>query len=80
MRRRDILTQSATGLAALNHLLSAKTTGGQTGMPTHKPTAKRVIYLFQSGGPSQFETFDYKPRLAELAGSTCPRASARVSG
>jgi hypothetical protein len=32
-------------------------------LPNHKPTAKRVIYLFQSGGPSQLETFDYKPAL-----------------
>jgi hypothetical protein len=32
----------------------------------HKPTAKRVIYLFQSGGPSQIELFDPKPLLAKL--------------
>src|SRR5437762_6763331 len=30
------------------------------------PTAKRVIYLFQSGAPSQMELFDYKPKLADL--------------
>jgi len=32
-------------------------------LPNHKPTAKRVIFLFQSGGPSQLETFDHKPAL-----------------
>lgn len=39
--------------------------------------AKRVIYLFQSGAPSQFETFDYKPKLAELRGQELP-ASVRM--
>ena len=35
-------------------------------------TAKRVIYLFMAGAPSQLELFDYKPKLAELAGSPLP--------
>src|SRR5687768_9075788 len=34
----------------------------------HAPKAKRVIYLFMSGGPSHIDTFDYKPKLAELNG------------
>ena len=38
----------------------------------HAPKAKRVIYLFQSGGPSQMETFDYKPRLKDFAGQDLP--------
>jgi len=33
--------------------------GALPGLPHFKPTAKRVIYLFQSGGPSQMELFDY---------------------
>ena len=37
-------------------------------------TAKRVIYLFMAGAPSQLELFDYKPKLAELAGSPLPRS------
>lgn len=36
------------------------------------PKAKRVIYLFQSGGPSQIETFDYKPELAKWHGQEIP--------
>src|SRR5262245_3256392 len=36
--------------------------------PHFKPKAKRVIYLFMAGGPSQFETFDYKPSLAQYNG------------
>ena len=35
-------------------------------------TAKRVIFLFMAGAPSQLELFDYKPKLAELAGSPLP--------
>jgi len=41
--------------------------------PTHFPAkAKRVIYLFMAGGPSQFELFDYKPKLQELDGQVVP--------
>ena len=40
---------------------------------THfRATAKRVIYLFMAGAPSQLEMFDYKPKLAELAGKPIP--------
>ena len=40
---------------------------------THFPArAKRVIYLTQSGGPSQIELFDWKPGLAKLVGTTLP--------
>jgi hypothetical protein len=38
----------------------------------HAPKAKRVIYLFMAGGPSQPELFDYKPKLAELDGTLPP--------
>lgn len=52
--------------------------------PTHhKPTAKRVIYLFQSGGPSQLETWDYKPLLNEQQGKPLPdsvRNGQRLTG
>jgi len=47
------------------------------------PRAKRVIYLFQSGGPSHLELLDYKPRLAELHGSELPdsiRQGQRLTG
>ncbi len=45
--------------------------------PHFTPKAKRIIYLFQSGAPSQFETFDYKPKLQELRGQELP-ASVRM--
>jgi hypothetical protein len=47
-------------------------TGGLTGLPHHAPRAKRVIFLHQSGGPSQLETFDYKPGLEKLQGTQIP--------
>ncbi len=49
----------------------------------HAPKAKRVIYLFQSGGPSQIELFDYKPELTKRWGEEIPdsvRGDQRVTG
>ena len=53
------------------------------GLPHHAATAKRVIYLFQSGAPSQFESFDYKPGLKKLAKTELPetiRKGQRLTG
>lgn len=47
-------------------------TGGLAGLPHFAPKARRVIFLHQSGGPSQLETFDYKPRLGEYQGTQIP--------
>jgi Protein of unknown function (DUF1501) len=47
-------------------------TGGLVGFPHHEPRAKRVIFLHQSGGPSQLETFDYKPGLEKYQGTQIP--------
>lgn len=74
------------GLAALASLLGGeaiagpaepdtrKRVGGLSGIPHLAPKAKRVIYLFQSGGPSQIESFDYKPRLTEFQGTDLPES------
>ncbi|MEZ6113251.1 MAG: DUF1501 domain-containing protein [Pirellulaceae bacterium] len=43
-------------------------------LPHFAPRAKRVIYLFQSGAPSQVDTFDYKPTLEKLDGTELPDA------
>jgi len=40
----------------------------------HAAKAKRVIYLYQAGGPSHLETFDYKPKLAEMNGQPMPES------
>ena len=50
---------------------------------SHPPRAKRVIYLFQSGGPSHVDLFDYKPVLRDLHGTELPdsvRQGQRVTG
>jgi len=47
------------------------------GMPDFAPRAKRIIYLFQNGAPSQLESFDYKPTLREMMGKELP-ASVRM--
>lgn len=57
--------------------------GGALGLPHFAPRAKRVIYLFQSGGPSQLELFDYKPLLQKLRGQELPesvRMGQRLTG
>ncbi|MBK9171222.1 MAG: DUF1501 domain-containing protein [Bryobacterales bacterium] len=72
MTRRHFFGRGATGIgmAALASLL--KQDAEAAALPHHKPSAKRVIYLFQSGGPSQMELFDYKPRLVEFQGKDLP--------
>jgi hypothetical protein len=47
-------------------------TGGLAELPHFAPRAKRVIFLHQSGGPSQLETFDYKPGLSRFQGTQIP--------
>src|SRR5689334_25353338 len=51
--------------------------------PNFAPRARRVIYLFMSGGPSQMDLFDYKPRLNEMNGQELPesvRMGQRLTG
>ena len=89
LTRRYFFGKSATGLgvAALAGLfrkdLQAEAHDGLPGLPHFAPTAKRVIYLFQSGAPSQMDLFDYKPRLAEFARQELPdsvRMGQRLTG
>jgi len=72
------------GIAALSSLLhGGEDAGGFPGLPHIPPTAKRVIYLFQSGAPSQMELFDYKPKLKDLATTELPesvRGGQRLTG
>ena len=76
------------GVAALSTLLgddlrAAGNEGALPGIPHFAPTAKRVIYLFQSGAPSQMDLFDYKPRLTDLAKTELPesvRMGQRLTG
>ena len=77
--RRQFLARSGLklGAAALgsllsNDLLRAAPAGSARGLPHFTPKAKRVIYLFQSGAPSQMDLFDYKPALKEKRGIQLP--------
>ena len=78
MTRRHFFGVNSTGvgLAALASLWGrdarSAVRGGLPGLPHFPATARRVIYLFQSGGPSQMELFDYKqrPSAHRLTGST----------
>src|SRR4051812_48255583 len=82
LTRRTFLQRSASGigLAALGSLFgerlhgatSAAAVGGLDGFPNFAPKAKRVIYLFQSGAPSQLDLFDPKPELAKRRGEDLP--------
>jgi hypothetical protein len=93
--RRQLLAQTSTGLGAiaLRWLLdrdraradaALRSNGaGVAGFPNFLPRAKRVIYLFQSGAPSQLDLFDAKPELARREGTDLPdsvRMGQRLTG
>lgn len=87
--RRCFFSRSASGvgLAALASLVArdahAETSGALPGLPHFAPKARRVIYLFQSGGPSQMELFDFKPEIRKVAGIDLPesvRMGQRLTG
>jgi hypothetical protein len=95
MTRRHFFARSSVGIgsAVLAHMLggtsqaATATTGSQFGgvlNRLHFPAkAKRVIYLFMSGGPSQMDMFDYKPLLNEKNGEELPdsvRQGQRLTG
>ena len=87
--RRQLFGRAALGLgtAALANLLAPELvpagSGGAHGGMHHVPRAKRVIYLFMSGGPSQHDLWDYKPKMQEMFGQQLPdhiRDGQRVTG
>src|SRR5262245_43615936 len=81
---------SCVGTAALTSLMLRETRAEGPAAATvlrhaahFAPKAKRVLYLFQSGGPSHLELLDYKPKLKELHGSELPdsiRQGQRLTG
>src|SRR5690348_17330874 len=93
MTRRHFFGRGSAGLGAavlgtlldesLHGQVEASAAGGLPGLPHFPPRAKRIIYLFQGGAPSQMELFDYKPRLNDLRGSELPdsiRQGQRLTG
>lgn len=86
INRRHFLGKLSVGLgsAALGSLLIPGLFDGKgddalamAGIPHFAPKAKRIIYLFQNGAPSQLESFDYKPMLNKMHGQDLP-ASVRM--
>ena len=91
LTRRHFLSSASLGLGslALGSLLPGRALGGQArvggleGIPHFAPKAKRVIYLFQSGGPAQQDLYDYKPLLNQKHGEQLPesvRGGQRLTG
>jgi hypothetical protein len=93
MTRRSFFKKSATGIGglALASLLNKPALGqaedilqrGALGAPHLAPKAKRIIYLFQNGAPSQLDLFDYKPGLADQFDKDLPesiRGKQRITG
>ncbi len=91
--RRHFLTRAGLGIGsiALGSLLAPGMFGRKQeemetlplGVAQFAPKAKRIIYLFQNGAPSQLETFDYKPKLNEMIGQDLPasiRMGQRLTG
>lgn len=71
LSRRELLQSVASGFGAL--ALSALASADETRrIAHHPPRARRVIFLFMHGGPSQIDTFDYKPRLWRDDGKDLP--------
>ena len=66
--RRNFLRLGGAGLGGMAVSQLQARDANSAGLPHHRPQAKRVIYLFQSGGPSQVDLFDYKPMLRRFHG------------
>ena len=91
MNRRRFLQRAGLGIGsiALGSLLipdlfrSGEDELPQLGLPHFAPRAKRIIYLFQNGAPSQLDLFDYKPLLQQMHGEDLPasiRLGQRLTG
>jgi len=84
--RRRFLSESGLGFGALalasllGRDAAANTSSGAAvpALPHHPPRAKRVIWLFMTGAPSQVDTWDYKPELQARSGEPLPGADQQV--
>ena len=84
LTRRQLFLRTALGLGApaLASLLNTSAVAA-TAPPHYAAKAKRVIFLHQSGGPSQLDLFDYKPKLKAMFGVELPasiRMGQRITG
>ncbi len=79
----SLLNQDLFGGAANVPTADAAARGGLPGLPHFAPKAKRVIYLFQSGAPSQIDLYDHKPKLRDVRATELPdsiRKGQRLTG
>ena len=91
MTRRQFfgLSSAGIGVAALSSMLAPASSYANAQetvrklAPNFAPKAKRIIYMFQSGGPSQLDLFDFKPRMEKIQGTDLPdsiRMGQRLTG
>ena len=91
INRRRFLSRMSLGIGSValgSLLINDLFKGGDeeavmTGLPHFAPKAKRIIYLFQNGAPSQLDLFDYKPLLQKMQGEDLPdsvRQGQRLTG
>ena len=85
VNRRHFFSRTSTGLGTLglasilnpglfgDEAPGRNAIGGLSDLPHHGPKVKRVIYLFQSGGPSQLDLYDEKPELMKRFGEEVPQ-------
>jgi len=84
--RRRFLSESGLGFGALalasllgrDAAANTSTGAAASALPHHPPRAKRVIWLFMTGAPSQVDTWDYKPELQARSGEPLPGADQQV--
>ncbi len=86
LTRRHFFSRTSAGLGAAalaslegqralaNPSRPAAAAGGQVGLPHHEPKAKRAIYLFMSGAPSQMDMWDPKPKMADWYDKDLPES------
>ena len=83
LTRRAFFARSSAGLgaAALASIQqdARARSGGLPQLPHHPPKAKRAIYLFMSGAPSQMDMWDYKPKMVDWFDKDLPDSIRRVS-
>src|SRR5687767_4297763 len=79
MTRRELLAQAGRGIGSValasmlgNPKLFAESMAGMPTLPHFRPKARRAIWLFPAGAPSQLDTWDYKPKLRAMFGKELP--------
>ncbi len=84
LTRREFLTKTSLGIGAVSlaSLLNPTSLFAYGNKPHFVPKAKRIIYLYMAGAPSQLDLFDYKPQLIKMDGQDLPSSvlGDRVTG